>query len=260
MGEWTEDGIEFAGRVYEESEVTVLPPTDPRMVIAVGRNNRERVEHIGAEIPDRPRLFFKPPHTLVGHGGTVTLPPDAADVVFEAELGVVVGEQCRNVPEEEVEEVIAGYTCVNDVSNLDAADYDPGYLRIKGFESACPVGPVVVPPEDVPDDAHIELRVNGEPRQDSTVEHHVFSPAEAIAEITAYLTLHPGDVISMGTPPGIAPLEHGDTVEIEIEGSAPSDTACDGRAGSPTYRRPTISLLPQESGNERPSRREPVEN
>jgi len=217
-GTWTDDGIEFGGRTYDRDAVSVLPPTEPSKIVCVGLNYADHAEEEGMELPDRPMLFLKPPNTVSGHGDTIPLPSGKETVEWEAELGVVVGEQCRNVPESDAMDVVEGFTCLNDVSNRDDQRVEQNWVRGKAFDNAAPVGPIVATPDEVPDDAGIELRVNGEVRQDSGRDQFIFSVEELIAEITSYMTLEPGDVISTGTPAGVGPISDGDTVEVEVEG------------------------------------------
>ncbi len=217
-GRWTEDGVSFGGSSYELSEVDVLPPVSPTKIVCIGLNYADHAEETGMEIPDRPLLFLKPPNTLAGHEDTVTLPAGKERIDWEAELGVVIGEQCRNVAAEDAIDVVAGYTCVNDLSNRDDQEVEQNWIRGKAFDNAAPIGPCVAPPEAVPEDARIRLRVNGETKQDSSRSEFIFSVPELIEEITTYLTLEPGDVVSTGTPAGVGPLSDGDTVEVEVEG------------------------------------------
>jgi 2-keto-4-pentenoate hydratase/2-oxohepta-3-ene-1,7-dioic acid hydratase in catechol pathway len=114
--------------------------------------------------------------------------------------------------------VVAGFTCVNDLSNRDDQLVEQNWVRGKAFDNAAPIGPVVATPEEVSRDASIECRVNGETRQSSSREEFIFTVRELIAEITTYMTLEPGDIISTGTPAGVGPLADGDTVEVEVEG------------------------------------------
>ena len=217
-GIWTDNGIEFGGDTYDPDEVDVLPPTDPSKIVCIGLNYADHAEEEGMELPDRPMLFLKPPNTIVGHGDTVTLPADKETVEFEAECGVVIGEQCRNVPESEAMDVVEGFTCVNDVSNRDDQRKEQNWIRGKAFDDAAPIGPVVATPDEVPEDARIELRCNGEVRQESSIDEFIFSIPELIAEVTTYMTLEPGDVISTGTTAGVGPLSDGDRIEVELEG------------------------------------------
>ncbi|MFB6109387.1 MAG: fumarylacetoacetate hydrolase family protein [Halodesulfurarchaeum sp.] len=217
-GEWTDAGIEFGGRVYDPEAVEILPPAEPTKIVAIGLNYADHAAERDSDVPDRPKLFLKPPNTVAGHGDAITLPPGKEQVDYEAEFGVVIGEQARNVDQTDAWEVVAGFTAVNDVSNRDDQKREQNWVRAKAFDGAAPMGPVVADPADVPGDASIELRVNGEVRQASSRSAFIFSVPELIEEITGYLTLEPGDVISTGTPAGVGALSGGDHVEIEIEG------------------------------------------
>ena len=217
VGEWTDGEIVFGSNRYDPSEVTILPPTEPTKIVCVGLNYADHAEEENMELPDRPMLFLKPPNAVSGHGDTVTLPADK-EIEFEAEIGVVIGEQAKDVAEADAMDVVAGFTCVDDLSNRTDQGVEQNWVRGKAFDNAAPMGPVVAPPEDVPEDASVELRVNGERRQQSSREQFIFSVPELIAEITTYLTLEPGDVISTGTPAGVGPLSDGDRVEVEVEG------------------------------------------
>jgi 2-keto-4-pentenoate hydratase/2-oxohepta-3-ene-1,7-dioic acid hydratase in catechol pathway len=217
-GEWHGDAVSFAGETYDLDAVDVLPPCEPTKIVCVGLNYADHAAERDKDVPDRPLLFLKPPNTLSGHGDTVTLPAGKERVDHEAEVGVVIGEQCRHVDEADAMDVVRGFTCLNDVSNRDDQREEQNWVRGKAFDNSCPMGPVVAEPEAVPDDASVELRVNGETKQSSTLEYLIFSIPELIAEITTYLTLEPGDVIATGTPEGVGRLEDGDTVEIEVEG------------------------------------------
>ena len=217
-GVWTDDGIEFGGETYDPDSVDVLAPSDPSKIVCVGLNYANHAEEEGMDIPDRPLLFLKPPNAVSGHGDEVTLPEGKEKVEHEVELGIVVGEQCRNVDAADAMDVIAGYTCANDISNRDDQRIEQNWVRGKAFDNSCPLGPVLADPEDVPENADVELRVNGEVRQSSNTEEFIFSVPELIEEITAYMTLEAGDVVITGTPAGVAALEDGDEVEVEIEG------------------------------------------
>ncbi|MFB6071305.1 MAG: fumarylacetoacetate hydrolase family protein [Halanaeroarchaeum sp.] len=217
-GEWTDDGIEFAEETYDPVEVEILPPTDPSKIVCIGLNYADHAEERGKTPPERPLLFLKTPNTVANHGATITLPAGKDRVDHEAELGVVIGRQARHVDAADAMDYVDGYTVVDDVSNRDDQDVEQNWVRGKSFDGAAPMGPVVADPGDVPPDATIELRVNGETRQRSTIDQFIFSVPELIEEITEYLTLEPGDVVSTGTPAGVAALEDGDHVAVEIEG------------------------------------------
>ncbi|WP_225334302.1 fumarylacetoacetate hydrolase family protein [Halomicrobium urmianum] len=231
-GRWTvEDGepvvtaaagpygrIAFGDESYAPEEVDILPPCEPTKIVCIGRNYADHADEMGNDVPDRPLLFLKPPNTVASHDSTVTLLADKERIDYEAELGVVIGEQCKNVSAKNAEDVIAGYTCVNDLSNRDDQEKEQNWVRGKAFDNAAPIGPLVATPEHLPDDATIESRVNGETKQSSSIDNLIFSIPELIEEITAYMTLEPGDVIATGTPEGVGPLTDGDEVEIEVEG------------------------------------------
>jgi 2-keto-4-pentenoate hydratase/2-oxohepta-3-ene-1,7-dioic acid hydratase in catechol pathway len=215
----SEDGVvAFGGESYDPSEVEILPPVDPSKIVCIGRNYADHADEMGSDVPGRPLLFLKPPNTVTSHGTDVALPAGKERIDYEAELGVVIGQQCRNVAEADAMDVVAGYTCVVDLSNRDDQREEQNWVRGKAFDNAAPMGPVVADPEHVPEDASIELWVNGEKHQSSTRDHLIFSIPELIAEITEYVTLEPGDVIATGTPEGVGPLSDGDTVTVEIEG------------------------------------------
>lgn len=210
--EWTDDGavvVEGERRALED--VDLLPPIDPGKLVCAASNYQADVED--GDIPEEPVLFLKTPNTVTGPGTRVRL-PDSDRVLFEGELAVVIGERCRNVAAENAVDYVAGFTCANDITNR-AQD---NVVRRKSFDGAAPLGPVVAPPERVDADAAIEVRINGEVRQQSTLSRLVFTVSELVASISADITLELGDVVLTGSPPGMAPLRDGDRVEVEIDG------------------------------------------
>ncbi|MFC6941718.1 fumarylacetoacetate hydrolase family protein [Salinirubellus sp. GCM10025818] len=217
-GEWHGDEVSFAGRTYDLEEVDVLPPSDPTKILCIGLNYAAHAEESGSEIPDRPLIFMKGLNALAGHGDTVPLLSGKERIDYEAELGVVIGEQCRHVSQDDAMDVVEGFTCFNDVSNRDDQRQEQNWIRGKAFDNSAPVGPVLATPDEVPDDAYVRSRVNGELRQDSSRDDFIFTIPELIEEITTYVTLEPGDIIATGTPEGVGPLSDGDTVEVEVEG------------------------------------------
>lgn len=233
-GEWTDRGVEFGGAVYDPEEVNILPPVEPTKIVCLGSNYVEHIKEGGGDLPPRPLLFYKAPNAVAGHKDIVRLfdpavnkdrlPADSelelgeGRIDFEAELGVVIGEQCRNVTAEDAKDVIAGYTCVNDISNRDDQSIETNWIRGKAFDGSAPIGPIVASPDLVDDDPRIRLWQNGELKQDSSNDEMVFSVSEAIEEITHYVTLERDDVISMGTTAGVGPMAEGDKIEIEIDG------------------------------------------
>jgi 2-keto-4-pentenoate hydratase/2-oxohepta-3-ene-1,7-dioic acid hydratase in catechol pathway len=217
-GEWHDDSVSFGGQTYASEDVDVLPPAEPTKIVCIGLNYADHAAESGSEIPDRPLMFLKGPNTLAGHDDTISLLPDKDRIEYEAELGVVIDQQCRNVSREDAMDVVAGFTCVNDLSNRDDQRQEQNWIRGKAFDNAAPIGPVLATPDEVPEDATVRSRVNGDLRQDGSRGDFIFSVPELIEEITTYMTLEPGDVIATGTPEGVGPLADGDTVEIEVEG------------------------------------------
>ena len=198
-------------------EVKVLPPVVPSKVLGLGLNYRKHVEEINFEIPEEPLIFLKPPSSVIGHMDHIIYPANTNRVDYEGELGIVIGKKARHVNEEEALEYVIGYTVMNDVSARDYQDKEGQWTRGKGFDTFCPVGPVIATGLD-PDNLKIETRHNGETVQSSNTNDMIFKAAHQISFISNVMTLLPGDLIATGTPSGIGPMKKGDVVEIEIEG------------------------------------------
>lgn len=199
---------------------------NPGKIIAVGLNYVDHAAEVALELPPAPLLFAKWPNACIGHDEPIVVPEGVQDVDYEAELGVVIGTRVKAVSAEHALEAVGGYTCINDVSARALQFADGQWTRGKSLDSFCPMGPCVVPPGEVgdPQDLRIVCRLNGEPVQDASTADMIFGVAELIAYISRHMTLEPGDVISTGTPPGVAMgqptpryLRPGDTVEVEIE-------------------------------------------
>jgi 2-keto-4-pentenoate hydratase/2-oxohepta-3-ene-1,7-dioic acid hydratase in catechol pathway len=204
-----------------------LPIDSPPKIICVGLNYRDHAEEQGSDLPTAPLLFAKWSNTLIGPGEPIVLPPESSQVDYEAELGVVIGRTGRRVAERDALDHVRGYVCVNDVSARDLQFADGQWTRGKSPDSFCPVGPRLVPREEVDDPQALAIRclVNGEVLQDSTTANMVFSVAEIIAYVTRTVTLVPGDLIAAGTPAGVGVfrdpqvlLQDGDEVTVEVEG------------------------------------------
>lgn len=209
-------GGQPTGQVIEGG-VTLMAPVTPSKIICVGRNYRAHAAELGNEVPREPLLFFKPPSAIVGPGDAIALPSASERVDHEAELGVVIGRRCRGVSAADAVSVIAGYTCVNDVTARDLQKRDGQWARAKGFDTFCPVGPHLV--DALPaGDLEVICRVNGVERQRGKVADMIFPVAQLIAYISAIFTLEPGDLIVTGTPEGVSPLSVGDVVDVEIPG------------------------------------------
>jgi 2-keto-4-pentenoate hydratase/2-oxohepta-3-ene-1,7-dioic acid hydratase in catechol pathway len=197
----------------------LLAPVTPSKIICVGRNYREHVKELGNEMPAEPLLFFKPPSSLQRPGGAVVLPAASERVDFEGELALVIGKRTRNLkPEDDWREVVRGFTLANDISARDLQKKDVQWARAKGFDTFCPVGPVVSDELDLDAGVTIETRVNGELRQQASTLDFIFPVPVLLRYISAAFTLEPGDLILTGTPSGVGPLKAGDRVEVSIAG------------------------------------------
>jgi 2-keto-4-pentenoate hydratase/2-oxohepta-3-ene-1,7-dioic acid hydratase in catechol pathway len=183
----------------------------------VARNYADHAAEMGGEVPAEPMIFLKPSTAVVGPEASIRIPPQSQQVEHEAELAVVIGRLCKDVPVERVPEVVLGYTCANDVTARDLQARDGQWGRAKGFDTFCPIGPWIVTDID-PDDLAIDCEVNEQIRQDGNTADMVRSVRELVAWISSVMTLIPGDVILTGTPAGVGPLRHGDLVTVTIEG------------------------------------------
>ncbi len=205
----------------------MVPIERPQKIICIGLNYRDHAEEQGVPLPERPLLFAKWPNTLIGPGDSIVIPKITETVDYEAELGVVIGRQARQVGTDDMLDFVAGYLCVNDVSARDLQFSDKQWVRGKSLDTFAPVGPKLVPAAEIPDPDNLRVRaiVSGETLQDSSTANMVFGVRELIAFITQAITLEPGDLIATGTPAGVGAfrdpprwLQPGDEVTIEIEG------------------------------------------
>lgn len=200
--------------------VRLLAPVSPSKIVCIGRNYREHAKELNHPVPTEPLIFLKPPSAVLAPGDAILRPTALSQRVdHEGELGVVIGKRCKGLREgDDVREYILGYTCVNDVTARDLQNKDGQWSRAKGFDTFCPVGPVVVSGLDPWVGVRVRTRVNGQLRQNGTTADFIFSLDVTMRYISAVMTLEPGDVIATGTPAGVSPLQAGDTVEVEVEG------------------------------------------
>jgi len=201
------------------AEAVLLAPVQPSKIVCIGRNYREHAAELGHDVPSEPVVFLKPPSSLLAPGQNIIRPKISARVDHEGELGVVIGKRCRSLhPEEDVRPYIIGYTCVNDVTARDLQNKDGQWTRSKGFDTFCPVGPLVSDELDPWPGVAVETRVNGEARQQGNTRDFIFPLDLVIRHISQVMTLLPGDLISTGTPKGVGPLQAGDVVEVTVQG------------------------------------------
>lgn len=200
-------------------EASLLPPVRPSKIVCVGRNYREHAEELGHEVPKEPLIFLKATSSLLQPGGTVRRPKISERVDHEGELGVVIGKTCYQPPADaDIRQYILGYTCVNDVTARDLQNKDGQWSRSKGFDTFCPVGPVVTDEIDPWAGIGVETRVNGTVRQSGNTRDFIFTLDVVIRHIAQAMTLFPGDLIPSGTPSGVGPVQDGDVMEISVEG------------------------------------------
>ncbi len=209
---------------------------NPSKIIALGLNYHAhiqesesvRVQGFTKDIPPEPILFAKTPNSLVGPDEEIVIPAILAEYDFETprtdhegELAFIIGRDCSHIQPEEAYDYIYGYTCMNDVSqrNIQNADRS-GWFRGKSFDTFAPIGPRIVLQKDLgdPQALAIECRVNGELRQSGNTASMIFGIAETLSFISKNFSLRAGDIVLTGTPSGVGPLQHGDVVEVEVEG------------------------------------------
>jgi 2-keto-4-pentenoate hydratase/2-oxohepta-3-ene-1,7-dioic acid hydratase in catechol pathway len=191
----------------------------PSKIVCVGRNYVEHAKELGNEVPKEPLIFLKPPSSLIGNGEAILYPTISERVDFEGELGVVIGKRARHVKAADARDYILGYTCVNDITARDLQRKDGQWTRGKGCDTFCAVGPRMVPRDEL-DFSKLRVRtsLNGAIKQDAPVTDMIFSVDVIIEYVTQFMTLEPGDLVATGTPPGVGPMQPGDTVQIDIEG------------------------------------------
>ena len=208
---------------YPLEKVTYLPLYRPGKIICLGLNYTGHADETGWKPPEEPIYFEKAASAVIGHEQPIVYPAGLGRIDPEGELAVIMGKDARHVSAGEAKAYIAGYTILNDVTARDMQGHDMGrkmpWYRSKSLDTFCPVGPWIVTGDEIdPEEPlHIQLRVNGEVRQDGSTGKLIFSIPTLIEEISKIIVLEAGDILSTGTPQGIAPILPGDTVEIEIE-------------------------------------------
>jgi len=200
-------------------DAALLPPVRPSKIVCIGRNYREHAAELGHDVPTEPLMFLKATSALLPPGGSVRRPKISQRVDFEGELGVVIGKTCyQPAADEDIRKYILGYTCVNDVTARDLQNKDGQWTRSKGFDTFCPVGPLVTDEIDPWAGVGVETRVNDEVKQHGTTLDLIFPLDVVIRHIAQAMTLFPGDLIPSGTPSGVGPLVAGDVVEVTVAG------------------------------------------
>lgn len=205
-------------RELESDSYQILAPVAPSKIIAVGKNYAQHAAEMGTPVPEEPLLFLKPPTGIIADGEAIHYPPQSERVDYEGELALIIGEITKNCSQSQARNKIWGYTIANDVTARDLQKKDGQWTRSKGFDTFCPLGPWIV--REVSPGAKLQTFVNdfAQPKQSALISEMVFSPEFLVSYISQVMTLFPGDVILTGTPEGIAPMQVGDIVRVEIEG------------------------------------------
>ncbi len=184
-------------------------------IVCLGRSFRDHAVELGNAVPESPLFFLKAPSAVIGPGEAIRLPPQSAEVHHEAEVAVIIAVRLSHCTPEEAEAGIGAWTVLNDVTARDLQRADGGrFTRAKGFDTFCPLSDVRLP--SLPVGARIQGYVNGHKRQDGALSDLLWTPGQAIAAISRVMSLLPGDVVSLGTPAGVGPIQAGDTVEVRL--------------------------------------------
>jgi 2-keto-4-pentenoate hydratase/2-oxohepta-3-ene-1,7-dioic acid hydratase in catechol pathway len=214
-------GAEPTGERVSLDAVELLIPCQPTKLIGLWNNLRAASDKNRWATPEEPLYFLKPPSSFVGHGATIVRPSSyPGRILYEGELGVVIGTTCVDVAIDDVDDVVFGYTCINDVTALDLLNEDPSFpqwCRAKGFDTFGAIGPVIATGLD-PDALQVRTLVGGKIRQDYPVRDMIFSPRQLVSLISRDMTLSPGDVIACGTSTGAMPMRPGVPVDVHIDG------------------------------------------
>ena len=187
----------------------------PGKIVCVGRNYRAHAAELGNEVPREPLLFLKPPSSIIHDGEKIVLPEASKQVEYEGEIGIVVGRRLKNASEDESRSAVASVIAINDVTARDLQKSDGQWTRAKGFDSFCPVGGPIEPPQDL-STLTVTTRVNGVVRQSGTASDMVFPIPFLLSYISRIMTLEPGDYVATGTPSGVGALVSGDLVEVTV--------------------------------------------
>ena len=211
------EGVEPDGREYDTADCKLLAPCEPTKLVCIGKNYWAHAEEMKEGHPEEPVLFLKPNTCVIAPRDSIISPELSHRVDYEGELAIVIGRTATHVSEAEARSYVFGYTCANDVTARDIQKGDMQWTRGKCFDTFCPLGPWIETDID-PMAVELETRLNGERRQFSNTSLMTHGVDKLIAYITACMTLLPGDVVLTGTPAGIAPMQRGDVVEVEISG------------------------------------------
>jgi len=207
-------------RLLPLAQVTLLAPVQPTKVLALWNNFHALGAKLNLPVPAEPLYLIKAPNSYLAPGATIRKPACDGKVVFEGELGIVIGKTCSQVTEKHAMDHVFGYTCANDVTVADILHRDasfPQWVRAKGFDTFCPFGPVVATGLDA-EKLVVKTWLNGELRQDYPISDMRFPVQKLVSLISQDMTLYPGDIILCGTSVGVGSMKPGSSIEVEIAG------------------------------------------
>ncbi len=193
-----------------------LPPVKPTKIICLGLNYIDHAKELNMPIPEEPIIFLKPSSAIVGDKDNIVYPSCVKQLDYEGELAVVIKKTAKDVPKEEVKDYILGYTCFNDVTARDLQKKDGQWTRAKSFDTFAPIGPWIVPDINTKN-LNIQTLLNDKVVQNSNTKNMIFDVETVVSFVSKIMTLYPGDVISLGTPPNVGPMKKGDKVVVKIQ-------------------------------------------
>jgi 2-keto-4-pentenoate hydratase/2-oxohepta-3-ene-1,7-dioic acid hydratase in catechol pathway len=210
-------GWNVTDRSWPLTDVKLLTPVVPSKIVCLGRNYLDHAAEFKNEPPKEPLIFLKPPSSLLAPEDPIVLPPNVQRIDHEGELAVVIARVCSQLQDGgDIRSYVAGYTCLNDVSARDYQNLDKQWTRAKGFDTFCPLGPVLETDYDVASGT-IQTLLNGVRKQYSPLTAMLFPVDVIIPWVSRVMTLMPGDVIATGTPAGVGPIHDGDLVEVIVD-------------------------------------------
>lgn len=211
-------GFDTTAERVEVTDAQLLAPVIPRSkVVGIGRNYRDHAAELGNEVPSEPLVFLKPNTSVIGPDDAIVYPSETSNLHFEGEIALVIGKVARNVKAADAMQYVFGITAANDVTARDLQKSDPQWTRGKGFDTFCPMGPVIQTEFNAAS-IRVTTELDGETVQDGTSADLVFDFGTLIEFISSFTTLLPGDVILTGTPAGVGPMQRGQRVTVEVEG------------------------------------------
>lgn len=197
-------------------DVFFVSPTSPSKIICIGLNYKDHAKELSMELPDEPKIFLKPPSSVIGHLDDIIYPDTSSEVDYEAELAIIISKKGKNISSDIANDYIGGYTILNDVTARDIQRKDEQWTRAKSFDTFAPIGPFIKTEMD-PMDQNISLSLNSKIKQQSNTKNMIFSPSDLVKFISNIMTLNQGDIIATGTPSGVGKMKKGDCVKISIE-------------------------------------------